>query len=64
MRDEKLARGEEYKGWTVHKPTSWFFGVQYGCMVLVSWVVSPLSLLLSFRHIPNLSLLTPSLFTP
>jgi membrane protein DedA with SNARE-associated domain len=40
MRDEKLAKGEEYPGWKVHKPTTWFFGMQYLGMVLVSWVVS------------------------
>jgi hypothetical protein len=40
MRDEKLAKGEEYLGWKVHKPTTWFFGCQYAAMVLVSWVVS------------------------
>jgi len=42
MRDEKLAAGEEYLGWRVHKPTTWFFGCQYAAMVLVSWVVSDL----------------------
>ena len=41
IRDEKLAKGEEFRGWTVHKPTSWFFGLQYAGMVVVSWVVSP-----------------------
>jgi len=40
MRDEKLAKGEEYLGWRVHLPTTWFFGCQYAAMVLVSWVVS------------------------
>lgn len=40
MRDEKLAKGEEYLGWQVHKPTTWFFGLQYAAMVIVSWVVS------------------------
>jgi hypothetical protein len=42
LRDAKLKADEEYPGWKVHKPTTYFFGAQFACMIIASWVVGVL----------------------
>jgi hypothetical protein len=40
LREEMEESGDELPGFKVFKPATWFFGAQYVCMVIVSWVVS------------------------